>query len=308
MSRRYATVWYAIDYILTFTPRSGTIYTDSIYRRCKMATINRGRIYSPLLKELVLLPPVTESDFELIDRFSANDREAGHLLFVKHYKMVLKIVGDVTGGRWYDDDCMQAGAVGLYEAAKRFDKSLGYTFLTYAVPWIRKYVYIEVCNDALPSGGIYFSRDFRERLYRYIGFKVTGKSMEAIRDIMGVSERDARHLEEAAMTMSRPISMDGTSYDSEGEMVPDYELLGLPTYSSAEEEYEVGTVKANVEAAINQLDEQSQYILNRMLKLNGAEHRNRKELIAELGVSATTFDRQKRDAYRGLRKKLIRER
>jgi hypothetical protein len=75
--------------------------------------------------------------------------------------MILKVTISITNGKWFDDSCIHAGAVGIYEAAKRFDTEKGYTFLTYAVPWIRKYVMLEVCNDALPAGALFLAETSR---------------------------------------------------------------------------------------------------------------------------------------------------
>ena len=272
-----------------------------------MAGGTRGKIQSPLLRELADAPEVAEDDYSLINRFRDGDRQAGHLLFVKHHKMILKVVIDVTNGRWYDDDCLNAGAVGLYEAAKRFDTTLGYTFLTYAVPWIRKYVHIEVCNDALPAGGIAFGRDFKERLYRFIGYKMVGKTEEEIATLMKISVNDVRRLASAATSTSRPVSLNNIRNEEEEEGA-DYELNGMPTERSAEDHFLDDELKRVVEETVDEMDEDSQFILNHTLCVNNADYMERKELIRHFNVQAPEFTRLKREAYRKLKQALIRRR
>lgn len=46
------------------------------------------------------------------------------------------------------DDLMQAGNVGLIEAARRFDQERGVKFTTYAYPWIKKYI-IQECEKVI---------------------------------------------------------------------------------------------------------------------------------------------------------------
>ena len=89
---------------------------------------------SRFLAKLMMHNPVLESDEELVSRFQNGDRDAGYLLFVKHHRMIIKVILDRTKGRWFNDEVIHAGAIGLYEAARRFDCTLGFTFLTYAVP------------------------------------------------------------------------------------------------------------------------------------------------------------------------------
>lgn len=44
-------------------------------------------------------------------------------------------------GIFDEDDYIQAGLIGLWIAAKKFDPSRGFTFATHAVPWIRSEMY-----------------------------------------------------------------------------------------------------------------------------------------------------------------------
>ena len=145
-------------------------------------------VSSPVLDKLAAHDPVLEDDASLIRRFRKGDKDAGYLLFVKHHRMVLKVILDKTKGKWFSDDVLHAGAIGLYEAARRFDLTLGYTFLTYAVHWINKYVLLEICHDALPAAGVMFGESFKDRLYRYIGYELSGLTEEEILKKMRISE------------------------------------------------------------------------------------------------------------------------
>lgn len=44
------------------------------------------------------------------------------------------------------DDLVQVGCIGLMEAGKRYNPEMG-AFSTYAVPWIKKYIYQEIENN-----------------------------------------------------------------------------------------------------------------------------------------------------------------
>lgn len=270
--------------------------------------ITRSRVFSPLLKALSEEDDITTPDYELVENFKNGDSEAGHKLFVKHYKMVLKVVLDITGGRWYDDDHMHAGAVGMYEAAKRFDPTTGYTFLTYATHWIRKYILIEVCNDALPTAGISLGRDTRERLYRFIGLSMVGMPTEEIAQVMNISETEARRLADTALVLSRPVSLNNV-VNEDNEENEDYILNGMPTQMSAEDEYMRDELRREVETIVSELqDDTHRSILNSLLGLNGHTQVERKELAKHMNLMMLDFNRLRRGAYKKLKQELIKRR
>lgn len=274
-----------------------------------------GIIHSNLLKQVESEEPVLDSDNDLIEAFKNGDQRAGYKLYVKHHKMILKVVLSITNGRWYDDDCLIAGTVGIYEAAKRFDPELGFAFLTYAVPWIKKYVYMEVCNAVLPAGGVSFTRNFKDRLYRYIGFKMIGLSDDEIKAKMMISDEILAEMSLAAYSTSRPLSLtmpadDVFGSDDATEEVP---TPGMPTSASAEEVIVEKEMVENYIRLIDQIEDvRCRFLLKNALVINidyAAELIEmepiigRKEQMKFLGItSLAQFNNVKRKAHRVLRK------
>lgn len=279
-------------------------------------------IHSQILRDLENEDPVLISDNELIEAFQRGDATAGNKLFIKHHRMVLKIVLEITNGRWFDDDCFHAGAVGMYEAVKRFDTSLGYTFLTYAVPWIKKYVYLEACNAVLPAGGVSFSRDFKCRLYRFVGFRMIGLTDEEIKCKMYITDSLFKLLDSAASQASRPTTLTMAASDLYADSETDEEVPtpGLPSVLSAEEmmlEKEAINYFLDIIESIN--DDTSEIILKNILfekidealditrisDIIGNVPLNNEEMMAKLNlVNKRELFALRRKAYRLLRKAL----
>lgn len=262
--------------------------------------------HSTIFKELKNTPPVLTSDEELIERLKAGDAEAGNKLFLKHHRMILKVIFSITSGKWFDDDCFSAGAVGLFEAAKRFKPELGFKFLTYAVPWIRKYVYIEARNSLLPAAGVAFSRDFKERVYRYIGFKMMGMPDYEIQDRLGVSDRVFEKVKLAVRLTSRPSALTEPKIDDTDGSETEAPVEGLPSTISAEDEYISDEAIQRYRAIVETIpDEVSKRILNNlincMLDVEGTECLTDDQLMETLRLSKHAFLAQKRKAYRAFR-------
>lgn len=256
------------------------------------------------------MPPVVQEDQDLLDRYNAGDQRSGQLIFVKHHKLILKIVLDVTKGRFYSDDALQAGAVGLCIACQRYDKDIGVAFTTYAYYWIRKYVIMEVSNDILPAGGIVFGRGLKDKIFKYIGLKMTGYTDAEIAERLHLELSEIHTLSLVANQASRPVSIpssdtpDSTQGDDAG-----YELYGIPTTESAENTVlramEDSEYTEYVESLISSLeDPNEQYILNHTLGLNGKEQLSRSDMLKELKLSAKQLAELRRNAYRNIKQLL----
>lgn len=291
---------------------------DSLQLNLLEQVIVMSGIHSDILKVLEAEDEVLIDDVVLVEAIRNGDPDAGYKLFVKHHRMVLKIVLSITNGRWFDDDCFNAGAVGMFEAVKRYDTTLGYAFLTYAVPWIKKYVYLEACNAVLPAGGISFSRDFKERMYRYVGFKMLGMSDDKIQARMNVSAAMLEEISLATRNTSRPsplmLQLDELYGDNESsESVP---VPGMPTVSSAEEiALELDDIKYFIKVIESIPDEVSKTLLRNILvdKIDettavGDERyalpsKNISEILKEVGATnKLDYFRLRKKAYRHLRK------
>lgn len=67
--------------------------------------------------------------------FDAGNAEA---VIVAHLPLVRGMADKYSRGRpWLFDDLIQQGALGLMRAARTFDSSKGFRFMTYAKPWVR---------------------------------------------------------------------------------------------------------------------------------------------------------------------------
>lgn len=259
-------------------------------------------VVSPIVSSVQRMDPVTESDADLINAYIGGDQESGNKIFRKHYKMILQIIGEVTRGRFYSDDCLQAGAFGLYKAAHKYDASRGFKFLTMAVPWIRKYVIEEVRNEHLPAGGVAFAPRFKERLYRYVGFEVTGLSDDEIMTRMRINEAELAALKIAAKQASQPL------YFSEGDDSEDGRSgIDEPLAESLEERYEEDEgfreLRDAVVAAIDDFEENEKYVLTYGLGLTG-EFKSVPEIARALRISIPEFGEIRRTALFKLRRKM----
>lgn len=272
-------------------------------------TSKRYRLWSPFLQYLRDIEKPTESDRDLIERMKNGDEAASFMLFCKHYPYILRKIMEITQGRWYSDDVLQAGALGLYEAAHRFDPERDNKFLTYAHYWILKYLYIEIRNELLPMGGIGIGRDGKERLFNFIKYTMEGLSEDEIKDRLKVSSRTILELKILSMAATRLRSLDkmvSSEYDEDS--LDPKNAIGMPTYRSAEDEYLGAELLTYIENCINELDATDPRLcvfLKMALGACGQERLERDEICAALRLTKQEHDAMRKHGNLYLRKRMM---
>ena len=90
------------------------------------------------LKDISKIPLITAAEErELARRIKDGDLIAKKKLVEANLRYVVSVANNYAGYGMPLEDLINEGNVGLMEAAKRFDPSLGVRFLSYAVWWIR---------------------------------------------------------------------------------------------------------------------------------------------------------------------------
>lgn len=90
-----------------------------------------------------------EDEAKLSIRIQQGDKAALNLLVEGNLRFVVSEARKFIGRGMDLEDLIQEGNFGLIEAAKRFDHSVGFRFITYAVWWIRQSIFAALNNNRL---------------------------------------------------------------------------------------------------------------------------------------------------------------
>jgi RNA polymerase sigma-32 factor len=207
---------------------SALVATDSLSRY--LAEIRRFPILS------------REEETEIARRYAkTQDREDAYRLVTANLRLVVKIAYEFARASKNVLDLIQEGNVGLMEAVKKFDPSRGIRFPSYAVWWIRAYIYRFLLNNwrlvkigtTQAQRKLFFNlRKETERLEAE-GFQ---PQPLLIAQRMGVKESEVREMQErmaqSEISLDQPL---GANDDTTMlEMLPDE---GGPEQSTAENEF-----------------------------------------------------------------------
>lgn len=145
--------------------------------------------YLGRLTQAPLLRP--DEEIALTRAIQRGDRAARQRLIESNMRLVINIAKAYRNRSMPLEDLIQEGAVGLMQAAERFDPDKGFRFSTYATHWIRQAIGRAIDNKSkairLPAHVTQSIRKIereRERLARELGYE---PSTEQLATSMGIS-------------------------------------------------------------------------------------------------------------------------
>lgn len=93
------------------------------------------RYFSEIEKENLI---TQEQEIELAQRIRAGDKEAEEILIKANLRFVVSVAKKYSRSEMPLEDVINEGNIGLIKAAKKFDETRGFKFISYAVWWIRQ--------------------------------------------------------------------------------------------------------------------------------------------------------------------------
>ncbi|HUA36087.1 MAG TPA: RNA polymerase factor sigma-32 [Candidatus Binataceae bacterium] len=198
---------------------------------------------SRYLAEIRRFPLLTrEEEAQVARRYAdTHDQEDAYRLVTANLRLVVKIAYEFARASRNVLDLVQEGNVGLMEAVKKFDPSRGIRFPSYAVWWIRAYIYRYLLNNwrlvkigtTQAQRKLFFNlRKESERLEAE-GFK---PQPLLLAQRMGVKESEVREMQErmaqSEISLDQPLS--GGEDTSLLDVLPD---TGTPEQETADAEF-----------------------------------------------------------------------
>lgn len=126
-------------------------------------TPNTERFFNDISKEDILTP---QEEVELVNKIKEGDQKALDRLVKCNLKFVVSIAKQFQNRGLPLDDLINEGGLGLVKAAKRFDHTRGFKFISYAVFWIKQSILAAIYQDSrmvrIPSSQILKLNKFRE--------------------------------------------------------------------------------------------------------------------------------------------------
>jgi RNA polymerase primary sigma factor len=163
-----------------------------------------------------------EEEVELARRIKQNDQKALEKLVTANLRFVVSVSKQYQNQGLSLPDLINEGNLGLIKAAKRFDETRGFKFISYAVWWIRQSILQALSEQArivrLPLNKIGSLNKINRASSRLEQRLEREPSIEEMAKEVGVSIADVK---QAMANRGKPISMDAPLRDDEDNSLYD---------------------------------------------------------------------------------------
>lgn len=187
-----------------------------------------------------------DEEQELVKRYKSGDKKARDQLVTHNFKLIPYIINQYNIYTSDPMDLIQAGNVGLLEAADSYDPSKGTRFATYAVYIIKKHILGAVSADLnklyIPFGMTYKLNKYRQltEIAQKENRVLTDEELILLLDINKVTLntlKTAASIEYASLSAPIRTDTDGKTYLA--DTIPDNESCNLDKNLLAEENHKL---------------------------------------------------------------------
>jgi len=238
--------------------------------------------YLSRLTQAPLLKP--EEEVALTRAVQAGDKQAKQRLIESNMRLVINIAKTYRNRAIPLEDLIQEGAIGLMQAAERFDPDKGFRFSTYATHWIRQAIGRAIDNKSkairLPA---HVSQSLRRvekerlRLARELGYD---PSPEQVAAAMGMSPKKLLTLLQSSQEL---LSLDMTVGDSGGMTLGG--LLKDNSNSDPESLVLSQEMVSELQRIMLELNDREQRVMRLRFRLDGSEPPLQEDIAREMKLS-----------------------
>ena len=185
----------------------------------KQVTNRETKSLNSYLQDVSKIDLITaEEEVELAQRIRGGDQEALDKLTKSNLRFVISVAKQYQNQGLTLSDLINEGNVGLVKAARRFDETRGFKFISYAVWWIRQSILQAISEQSrvvrLPLNKIGDINKIRKAAIHLeqVHERVPSASEIALEVDMSIS-----NVKQALKTSSRSLSMDAPFQEGENE-------------------------------------------------------------------------------------------
>ncbi|MFW5598918.1 MAG: sigma-70 family RNA polymerase sigma factor [Bacteroidales bacterium] len=263
-------------------------------------TSREGDSLERYLQEINKEPMITpEEEVVLAHRIHNGDDEALEQLTKANLRFVVSVAKQYQGQGLGLIDLINEGNVGLITAAKKFDETRGFKFISYAVWWIRQSILQALAENSrlvyLPLNQV----NNLTKIHRFLSdFAQKNERTPSNEEIAEALDIDVEKVKTIMQSSGRPTSMDAPLADDEGSCLLD--LLQSRDGSNTERDLITGSLITEVSSAVKKLPERERKVVEMLFGLNGPEM-NLEDIGRELHLSRERVRQLKEKALKLLR-------
>ncbi|AFH48658.1 RNA polymerase primary sigma factor [Ignavibacterium album JCM 16511] len=252
---------------------------------------------SEIAKEPLLTP---EDEIELAIKIRNGDTSALERLIKSNLRFVVSVAKQYQNQGLSLGDLINEGNVGLMKAARRFDETRGFKFISYAVWWIRQSILQALAEQ---------SRIVRLPLNRVGTLNRIGKAYSHLEqeferepspeELANELEMDVEEISDVMKMTGKPMSMDAPFNQNEENSLHD--VLVNDDLPSPDDELMTESLKAEIKRALNILNEREKEVLKLYFGIDCDQPLTLEEIGEKFNLTRERVRQIKEKAIRKLR-------
>ena len=243
-----------------------------------------------------------EREGELARRIRKGDQAALDEMTRANLRFVVSVAKQYQNQGLSLSDLINEGNCGLIKAAKRFDETRGFKFISYAVWWIRQSILQAIVEHArivrlpLNKSGSY--KDLQTARIRFVQEYEREPNHQELADAMGVSVKEVRNMLRGS---NKHVSIDAPMGGDDGDSTM---LDVMHGEESLESDVDVmkDSLKEQVQHGLMLLTPREVDVISCYYGLNGQKSRTLEEVGQKFGLTRERVRQIKERALRRLRK------
>jgi len=212
-----------------------------------------------------------DEEVEISHRAAEGDEKAINQLVKANLRFVVSVAKQYHDPGIELQDLIQAGNIGMIEAARRFDPTRGFKFISYAVWWIRQRILVEVHNK----------RIIRLPNHKRSTISKTNKEAEKIRQQLNMDDFTEVEIPRVKLAEVTRYISDPLSKNEDGDTYEDIMAGDFNTAENVEKESLEITVMQMIH---NLLNEREAYIISHNYGI-GTDAKSLEDIGKQLGLT-----------------------
>ncbi len=265
----------------------------------KQITNRASKSLDKYLQDISKLPMITaEEEVELAQRIKTGDQKALDKLVTANLRFVVSVAKQYQNQGLSLSDLINEGNAGLVKAAKRFDETRGFKFISYAVWWIRQSILQAIANQAriirLPLNKIGSISKIR-KAYSYL--EQQHERAPSNHEIANNLDLTLTDVKQSMSVSGRHLSMDAPF--QEGETSNLYDVVQSEESPRPDAELIKKSLNVEVNRALDTLSEKEAHVIKHYYGINVKHPKSLQEIGDYIGL---TRERVRQIREKGIRK------
>ena len=241
----------------------------------------------------------TDEEVELAQRIHHGDRKALDKLTRANLRFVVSVAKQYQNQGLALNDLIDEGNLGLIKAAKKFDETRGFKFISYAVWWILQSILQALSEQSrivrMPLNQVGFQSKLAKAI---VNFEQENERRPSVQELADILETDEAKVQEALGTNGKKVSVDAPFQDDDSNSLID--IMTDESAPTTDNNMEKESLSADLNAALGTLSEREQTVLKMLFGI-GCNEMTAEEVANSLNLTRERVRQIKERALRRLR-------